>query len=115
VAGFAKVEAAVAREVLGALLIATDAAPDSRRKMEQVLGRRSPELPAVHVLRGFASEEMSLALGLPNVIHAAVLQSPAGMSFVEAALRLQRYESVGGHRVDRGQTDSAAEPQDMTE
>ena len=33
------------------------------------------------VLRLFASEELGLALGRPNVIHAAVLQGPAGMKF----------------------------------
>lgn len=115
VAGFAKVEAAVGRESLGALLIAADAAADSRRKMEQVLGRRPAELPAVTVLRRFASEEMGLALGLPNVIHAGVLQSPAGMSFVEAAIRLQRYEGVGEGRFDEQRIDGAAEPQDMSE
>lgn len=114
-AGYAKVEAAVGKESLGALLIAADAAADSLRKMEQVLRRRPAGLPAVTVLRRFASEELGLALGLPNVIHAAVLHSPAGMSFVEAAVRLERYEGVGEGRLDEQRIDTAAEPQDMTE
>ena len=114
-AGFATVEAAVAKDRLGGLMVAADAAADSRRKMEQALHRRPDGLPAVTLLRQFMSEEMSLALGLPNVIHAAVLHSPAGMSFVEAALRLQRYEGVGGARSEEQQNDIAAAPQDMTE
>ena len=48
-------------------------------------------------------------MGRPNVIHAAVLQGPAGRSFVEAAIRLQRYEGVGDGQADN----RAAEPQDL--
>ena len=115
VTGFAKAEAAVGRPSLGALVMAADAAGDSVRKMEQVLRRRPAELPTVPVLRQFLSEEMGLALGKPNVIHAAVLQSPAGTSFVEAVLRLQRYQGVGVDRSDEQRKDGAAEPRDMTE
>ncbi len=115
VTGFAKVEAAAGRPSLAALLIAADAAADSARKMEQVFRRRPADLPSAPVLRHFLSAEMSLALGMPNVIHAAVLQSPAGTSFVEAVLRLQRYEGVGAGRFDEQRTDEAAEPRDMTE
>ena len=115
VAGFAKVEAAVGKNSLVALLIAADAAADSVRKMDQVLRRRPAELAGVPVFRNLPSEQMSLALGMPNVIHAAVLQSPAGTSFVEAALRLRRYEGVGAGRSDEQRTDGAAEPRDMTE
>ena len=109
VAGFAKVEAAVAGARLAALLIAADAADDGRRKMEQALRRRRPDAAAVPLIRLLRSEELGLAMGLPNVIHAAVLQSPAGRSFVEAADRLQRYEGVGIGQDD----DRANKPQDM--
>lgn len=109
VAGFAKVEAAVAGDGLAALLIAADAAEDSRRKMQQALRRGARETGGLPVIRLFDSAELSLALGLPNVIHAAVLQSPAGRSFVEAAIRLQRYEGVG----DGEMNDTADEPQDV--
>ena len=109
VAGFAKVEAAVASGAIAALLIAADAAEDSRRKMEQALRRRFGARPELPVIRLFNSAELGLAIGRPSVIHAAVLQSPAGRSFVEAAIRLQRYEGVG----DGEMNDTADEPQDV--
>jgi hypothetical protein len=115
VTGFAKVEAAVGTTSLGALLVAADAAADSVRKMEQVFRRRPADLPKAPMLRQFLSEELGLALGAPNVIHAAVLQSPAGTSFVEAAIRLQRYDGVGADRSEEQRIDEAAEPRDMTE
>jgi uncharacterized protein len=96
--GFTKVETALEREDVAALVIAADAAEDGRRKMEQKLHRRSPGLP---IFRCFRAAELGLAMGHPNVIHAAVLQSPAGRSFVEAATRLQRYDGAGGPPADQ--------------
>ena len=95
VAGFAKVEAAVAGEAVAAVLIAADAAEDGRRKMTQTLHRRFGEAVPIPLFRLFGSAELGLAMGRENVIHAAVLQSPAGRSFLDAATRLQRYESAG--------------------
>ena len=84
-------------------------AEDGRRKISQALHRRFGGEVPVPVLRLFGSEELSLAMGRPNVIHAAVLQGPAGNSFVEAAARLQRYEGAEGGRDGIGQPS----PQDM--
>ena len=98
VAGFAKVEAAIAQRELAGVMIASDAAEDGRRKIDQALCRRFGESAAWPLLRLFGSAELGLAMGRPNVIHAAVLQGPAGRSFVEAAIRLQRYEGVGDGR-----------------
>jgi predicted RNA-binding protein YlxR (DUF448 family) len=107
IAGFAKVEAALASARLEAVMIAADAAEDGRRKIEQALRRRFGERAQAPVLRLFTGAELGLAIGRPNVIHAAVLQSPAGRSFVEAAIRLQRYEGVG----DGELSDTADRPQ----
>ena len=100
VAGFAKVEAAVARDGLAALLTAADAAEDGRRKMEQAVHRRSRGDAPIPHFRCFQAAELGLAMGRPNVIHAAVLQSPAGRSFVEAANRLQRYDGASDGLAD---------------
>ena len=108
-AGFAKVEAAIGHERLQAVLLAADAAEDGERKIAQALYRRFGDKGQLPVLRLFGSEELSLAMGRPNVIHAAVLQAPAGMSFVEAAIRLQRYEGAGDGQAEIGQPS----PQDM--
>jgi predicted RNA-binding protein YlxR (DUF448 family) len=107
VAGFAKVEAAVARERLAALVIASDASQDGRRKMEQAFRRRYGGAAPIPVIRLFSGAELGLAMGRPDVIHAAVLQGPAGKSFVDAAVRLQRYEGVGDGLV----THTADDPQ----
>jgi uncharacterized protein len=107
-AGFAKVEAALTKGGAAALLTAADAAEDGRRKMEQALRRKSGDAPPVPVFRCFGSAELGLAIGRPNVIHAAVLQGPAGRSFVDAAVRFQRYDGVGD-----GVENQALEPQDM--
>jgi predicted RNA-binding protein YlxR (DUF448 family) len=113
VAGFAKVEAAVGRESLAALLIAAEASENGRRKMEQALRRRFGNGAAVPVFRRFTATELGLAIGRPDVIHAAVLQSPAGRSFVEAAIRLQRYEGVGIGLGADDLTNTADDPQDV--
>lgn len=94
-AGFGKVEAALGREPIAALVVAADAADDGVRKLRQALHRRFGEHVPFPVVRLFACEELSLAIGLPNVIHAAVLQGPAGTSFADAALRLRRYDDAG--------------------
>jgi predicted RNA-binding protein YlxR (DUF448 family) len=109
VAGFAKVEAAIAKEELVAVLAASDAAADGLRKMRQVLRRRFGDDVPVPVIRLFDAAELGLAMGRPDVIHAAVLQSPAGRSFVEAAIRLQRYEGAG----DGPMRETADEPRDI--
>lgn len=95
VAGFAKTEAAIAREELAAVIAASDAAEDGLRKMRQAMRRRFGDSAPFPAIRLFDSAELGLALGRSDVIHAAVLQSPAGRSFVEAALRLQRYQGAG--------------------
>lgn len=94
IAGFTKVEAAIGRERLAGLILAADAAEDGARKIRAALTRRFGEACAVPVIRAFDAEELGLALGRASVIHAAVLQSPSGRSFVEAAERLLRYESL---------------------
>ena len=109
VAGFAKVEAAIAGEALAAVIAAADAAADGQRKVGQALRRRFGAGPTPPVIRLFTASELGLAMGRPDVIHAAVLQRPAGGSFVEAANRLQRYEGAdGGGRAQ----EPAVEPQD---
>jgi predicted RNA-binding protein YlxR (DUF448 family) len=108
--GFAKAEAAIAKADLAALLIAADAADEGRRKIGRAL-RRRPGGTAVPLVRLFSGAELSLAIGRPNVIHAAVLQGPAGKSFVEAVVRLQRYEGVG----DGMASELADDRQDVTD
>lgn len=80
--GFRKVETAIAEERLACLLEATDGAEDGRRKLMAAVMRRFGDAGAVPVVSGFDSDQISLALGLANVIHAAVLAGRAGDAFV---------------------------------
>ena len=102
-AGFAKVESAIKGERLAALVIASDAAQDGVRKLAQALKRRFGGAAPYPVIRLFSAAELGLAIGRPDVIHAAVLQGPAGISFAEAAGRLRRYSGVS--------SEGEAEPQ----
>ena len=100
VAGFAKVEAALAKEPVAALLTASDAADDALRKIAGRLRASAGNEPGgdrLHI-RAFDADELSLAMGRPNVIHAAVLRSPAGGSFLESVQRLIRYDGVAPER-----------------
>lgn len=99
VTGFTQVRAVLQRSAPACVLIATDAAEDSVRKMLQVLRRNEQPGAGIELFRCFSAEELGLAIGRSNVIHAAILRGPAGRSFVEAADRLRRYEDAGarGH------------------
>jgi predicted RNA-binding protein YlxR (DUF448 family) len=70
VLGFEKVSAAIAGGKAAWLIEANDGSADGRRKLLQ-LARRSGVTP--RLLGAFGSDELSLALGLGNVIHLVFL------------------------------------------
>ena len=84
VSGFSKVEGALRDGQAQALIHASDGAADGIRKLDAIVRQKhgnsgesqeSPtEFPIVNVL---TSEELDLALGRSNVIHAALLAGPA--------------------------------------
>jgi uncharacterized protein len=91
ITGFAKVEQAIARGGVSALIIARDGGDDGRRKVLQAVKRQHGNTDAIPVFRPFDSCEMDLALGRENAIHAALLTGPASDAFVKRLLRLERY------------------------
>ena len=94
VSGFSKVEDALKLRQAEALIHASDGAADGIRKLDAVvrqnagIGRESPEFPVVTTL---TSEQLDLALGRSNVIHAAVLAGPASKTFLSRSQLLVRY------------------------
>lgn len=90
IAGFTKVEVALRSGRVCALIHAGDAAEDGQRKLAAALraGAGGAEVP---VIREFTSEQLSLALGAANVIHAAVLSGGPGSAFAARAARLRRF------------------------
>lgn len=94
VTGFTKVEAAIQQGGLVAVLHAADGSSDGARKIAAALNRNpdddSPELP---VIRAFSGAQLDLALGRPNVIHAALLAGPASQGFLTRCLRYMRFRT----------------------
>jgi predicted RNA-binding protein YlxR (DUF448 family) len=94
VAGFAKVEGALQGHQAVALIHAADGAADGIRKLDAIVrqkagkGSESPEFPVIGVL---TSEQLDLALGRSNVIHAALLAGAAGKTFLSRSQILVRY------------------------
>jgi predicted RNA-binding protein YlxR (DUF448 family) len=101
IAGFAKVETAIARDDIAGLIHASDGGDDGVRKLGQSLRRRFDE-DAVKVPRVtlFTSLQLDLALGRMNVIHAALLAGGPSMNFLArcTALEVFRTGDVAGRR-----------------
>lgn len=111
--GATKVRSLIDTGGLIALITATDAAEDGRSKMVGPLkalhyaaaedGIEGFDVPHFELL---SSEQMGLALGLENVIHAALTNGAAARAAVEKARRLALYtakptqEDTGRHAVD---------------
>jgi len=91
VTGFAKVEAAIAKGAIAGIVEASDAGEDGIRKIAAALRRRFDDADQVPVYRMFRSEQLDLALGRSNVIHAALLEGHASNGFAERAGFLARY------------------------
>jgi predicted RNA-binding protein YlxR (DUF448 family) len=88
--GFGKVEEAIEKARVLALLHASEASEDGCRKLDgkfrAKIGADGPE-----PLRAFSSNELGLASGRTNVIHAAVIHGGAAEKLIAAASRLERY------------------------
>jgi predicted RNA-binding protein YlxR (DUF448 family) len=105
VAGFAKVEGVLQQHQAVALIHAADGAADGIRKLDAIVRQNtgnpeeSREIPVVGVL---TSEQLDLALGRSNVIHAALLAGSAGKTFLSRSQILVRYrmaddDGTAGH------------------
>ena len=92
VAGFTKVENALAQGKAVGVVHAAEAAPDGVRKLEAAV-RRGPR--PVAVIRCLTLAQLDLALGRPNVVHAALLAGPASDTFLARFGRLERFRN--GH------------------
>ena len=94
VSGFGKVETALAQRRVQVLVHAADGAADGIRKLDAIVRQNagindeSRELPVVTAL---SSEQLDLALGRSNVIHAALLAGPASKTFLSRSHTLVRY------------------------
>lgn len=83
IAGFTKVEAAIANGTAIALIHAVEARADGIAKLAAVRRRNNDGRADLPVIRFFTSEELDLAFGRTNVIHAALLAGPAGINVLK--------------------------------
>jgi predicted RNA-binding protein YlxR (DUF448 family) len=92
VAGFAKIEALMARKRAVVLIHAGDAAADGVEKLDRKFNALTKgNAPQMTSIRDLSAAEMSLAMGRPNVIHAAAAEGGATRRLIEEARRLRRY------------------------
>lgn len=100
VAGFQQVESALEKGAVAVVLHGSDAAADGKGKLDRKfkaiqgsLGRTAPLLELLSI------EEMSLAMGRPSVVHAALIPGGLTERLLREAERLSRYRtSPGGDR-----------------
>lgn len=105
VSGFTKVDDAIGQRDMVALLHARDGAADGIRKLDAKLDAQTRQMTEnagkshdIPVIAALSSEELDLALGRSNVIHAAVLAGPAGKTFLSRSQILVRYRTANGDR-----------------
>ena len=105
--GFQAVTEALESGKVATLLHGREAGSDGRQKLDRLLARRktAPEAAVLEDL--FAVAELSLALGRPNVVHAALGFGGASKRFRDLCGRLQRYE--GGCPAAQAGMDSRTE------
>ena len=109
VSGFGKVEAALEQRQphtpLRALIHASDGAADGIRKLDALVTRKAgvnDDLREFPIITALTSEQLDLALGRSNVIHAALLAGPASKTFLSRSQLLVRYrmaddDKTAGH------------------
>jgi len=94
VTGAFKVDAAIEKGDIAALITAGDAAPDGAARRAQALraglGDRAGTTARINV---FSSSQLGLAFGKANVIHAALKSGAAGSAFLARAERLRLYRA----------------------
>jgi uncharacterized protein len=92
--GFAKVEAAIGRDDVVALIHAADAAADGKRKLDTALQRKTHEKSCeIAIVELFSGAQLDLALNRPNVVHAALLAGPVSDTFLARVRRLERFRA----------------------
>ena len=90
--GFDKLDILLAKAAVAALLHARDASPQGAEKLDRkyaAVCRSNGRPPRIVTL--FTVEQLSLAIGRSNVVHAALTQGGATEKFLSEAGRVQRY------------------------
>ena len=88
VAGFTKVEDAAKQASILAVIHVTGAAPDGVAKVDRLCG------PEAAVLDFWRPDELDLAFGRENVVHAALKRGGSSQKVLDLAVALARFEGL---------------------
>ena len=103
ISGFTRVEAAVGRDDILALIHAADAGDDGKRKLDALRRQTTGKSSEIAVIDVFSGGQLDLALNRPNVVHAALLAGPGSETFLTRVARLTYFraglspEAVSAH------------------
>ncbi len=100
VTGFEKVRAGLKSGEVAALVIAADAAQDGREKLRRLARARGGD--AVDLIESFGRDELSLALGRENVVHAALKHGGLARRIGREWRRLTHYRQAGARVPEQG-------------
>lgn len=104
VTGFEKVKTLTGSGRAAVLIAARDAADDGKRKIQG----SAPALPVIDL---FNVDQLSLALGRKNVVHAAVRQGGLAQRLLNETARLARFRETDTHKEDTtGQKNARGAP-----
>jgi predicted RNA-binding protein YlxR (DUF448 family) len=92
ITGYSRVEAALAQQNVAALVQASDAAAAGARKLGAAAHHARSEPVRIGIFRG---EQLDLALGRSNVVHAVLLVHPASTGFLARCQRLIHWRTGG--------------------
>lgn len=95
ITGHQAVEAAVRAGKVLALIHASDGAADGKRKLAQAAHSLEPQARPVATVIIFTSDQLSLALGRSNVVHAAAMLGHASKLFADRALTAASFGAEG--------------------
>jgi len=95
VVGFSRIESALAGEPVVALVHAADAGREGARKLAAAARRHLGEkADGLAIVEAFTAAQLDLALGRPNVVHAALLAGPASDGFLARYRSLERFRTI---------------------
>ena len=90
ITGFDKVTTALNKDNVGLLLQASDGATDGQEKLKRKFLHIGQ---ADHVIKVFSCEQMSMAFGGTNVIHAAITRGTMAKSVLASTMKLLKYRT----------------------
>lgn len=107
VTGTAKVEEAIATGTILVLVHASDGSSDGKRKLDGRLHKATQGTRCEPPIELFRSDQLDLALGRTNVIHAALVPGSASRAFLARCRKLSLYR-YGPPRAEQSDQHSAS-------